>query len=198
MNAVERVCKRVIDIIGAVAALALTAPMLLTAAFLVKLTSKGPIIFQQRRNGFDGRPFRIYKFRTMFVSEDGETIVQAQKNDQRVTSVGRVLRRTSIDELPQLWNVLRGEMSLVGPRPHALAHDKHFSSLIEDYYFRHHVKPGITGWAQINGLRGETEENLMMQRRIEYDIWYIKNWSLLLDLRILFSTLFALLDERAY
>lgn len=194
----ERARKRALDIVGALCGLVLTLPILLGAAIAVKLDSRGPIIFRQRRNGFDQQPFWIYKFRTMIVLEDGDTVVQARKNDSRVTRVGRFLRRTSIDELPQLLNVVRGEMSLVGPRPHALAHDQHFSSFIDDYYSRHHMKPGITGWAQINGLRGETRETDQIKNRIENDLWYINNWSLLLDCRILVRTVFSLLGDEAY
>ena len=164
----------------------------------MKLNSTGPIIFRQRRNGFDQRPFWIYKFRTMTVMEDGDIVIQARRNDARVTRVGRTLRRSSIDELPQLWNVIKGEMSLVGPRPHALAHDKQFSTLIHNYYFRHHVKPGITGWAQVNRLRGEIGHDDHIKRRVELDLWYIDNWSLMLDLKIMIRTFFSVLDVEAY
>jgi undecaprenyl-phosphate galactose phosphotransferase/putative colanic acid biosynthesis UDP-glucose lipid carrier transferase len=154
----------------------------------VKLSSSGPVIFRQHRKGFNGRNFTIYKFRTMTVLENGATIRQAQRHDKRFTKLGALLRATSIDELPQLINVLRGEMSLVGPRPHAVAHDDEYSKLIANYAFRHHVKPGITGWAQVAGCRGETAHLESMQRRVEFDIWYINNWSIWLDLWILIRT----------
>jgi lipopolysaccharide/colanic/teichoic acid biosynthesis glycosyltransferase len=144
-------------------------------ALAVRLDSRGPILFRQNRNGFNGRPFRIYKFRSMTVMEDGAVVTQAKRDDARVTRVGRFLRRSSLDELPQLLNVLKGDMSLVGPRPHALAHDDHYSGLLAEYAFRHHVKPGITGWAQVNGFRGETPTIDLMKRRIDLDLQYIAN-----------------------
>ena len=155
---------------------------------LIKLESSGPVIFSQRRKGFNGREFKIFKFRTMNVLEDGHVIPQARRNDPRVTRVGRILRTTSIDELPQLLNVLRGQMSLVGPRPHAVAHDDGYTKVIAKYAFRQHVKPGLTGWAQVNGFRGETAQLELMERRVECDLWYIKNWSFWLDLRIIVLT----------
>ncbi|MDD1532477.1 undecaprenyl-phosphate glucose phosphotransferase [Bradyrhizobium sp. WBOS4] len=189
LNWNERASKRVIDVLGASVGLLVFAPVMLLTAGLVKLTSQGPVLFCQTRNGFNGRAFRILKFRTMRVLEDGPTIIQATRNDSRVTSIGRWLRKTSIDELPQLLNVLLGDMSLVGPRPHAAAHNSEYEKLIGNYAFRHHVKPGITGWAQINGYRGETSTIDMMARRVEFDLWYINNWSMALDLSILFRTL---------
>jgi exopolysaccharide biosynthesis polyprenyl glycosylphosphotransferase len=159
-------------------------------AILIKLESNGPALFKQKRNGFNGSTFTIYKFRTMCVLEDGEVIHQATRNDGRFTRLGRWLRRTSIDELPQLFNVIIGEMSLVGPRPHAVAHNNEYQKLLANYAFRHHVKPGITGWAQVLGYRGETQTIDMMERRVELDIWYINHWSLWLDLRILLRTFF--------
>jgi lipopolysaccharide/colanic/teichoic acid biosynthesis glycosyltransferase len=150
--------------------------------------SPGPALFRQTRHGFNGRPFRIYKFRTMTVMENGDVVQQAQKSDKRVTRVGRWLRRYSIDELPQLLNVFLGDMSLVGPRPHASAHDRHFTSVIEKYAFRHHMKSGITGWAQVHGARGETDTIDKMQRRVELDIWYINNWSIWLDFSVMLRT----------
>jgi lipopolysaccharide/colanic/teichoic acid biosynthesis glycosyltransferase len=151
------------------------------------------------RRGFGGQTFGILKFRTMRVLENGPDIRQAQRNDPRVTPLGAVLRRSSLDELPQLWNVLRGEMSLVGPRPHALAHDNHYDALISTYAMRQHVKPGITGWAQVNGHRGETREIGAMRARVEHDLWYIKNFSLWLDVRILLWTAaLAFFDKKAY
>jgi Undecaprenyl-phosphate glucose phosphotransferase len=181
--------KRAIDLLGAIAGLILLSPLMLMTAALIKLESKGPVLFIQCRRGFNGRIFRIVKFRTMSVLEDGPIIRQATRSDPRFTRVGRWLRRTNIDELPQLFNVLRGEMSLVGPRPHAVAHDDEYERRIATYAFRYHVKPGMTGWAQLNGFRGETRTLDLMSKRIECDLWYIKHWSLLLDLRILFGTL---------
>lgn len=184
----ERALKRTLDLGGASLALLVFAPVMLVTAILIKLSSKGPVFFRQTRNGFNGRAFKILKFRTMRVLEDGPTIVQAQKNDPRVTAIGKWLRKTSIDELPQILNVLKGEMSLVGPRPHAAAHNTEYEQIIGNYAFRHHVKPGITGWAQVNGYRGETRTLDLMQKRVEYDLWYINNWSLWLDLSILLRT----------
>jgi undecaprenyl-phosphate galactose phosphotransferase/putative colanic acid biosynthesis UDP-glucose lipid carrier transferase len=188
LGAFERALKRILDIVVGGAALVLLAPLLMAASIAIKATSRGPVIFRQRRMGFNGREFTIYKFRTMTVAEDDSTIRQACRNDSRVTRLGSVLRRTSIDELPQIMNVLRGEMSLVGPRPHALAHDDEYSGQIADYALRHHVKPGITGWAQIHGLRGATSQLQLMERRVEFDLWYVNNWSIWLDLRILLKT----------
>ena len=172
--------------------------MLLTA-LIVKLDSPGPVIFRQRRSGFNGRIFHIFKFRTMSVQEDGAAVVQAGRDDKRVTRFGKWLRRTSIDELPQLVNVLLGNMSVVGPRPHAISHDDEFSKIAENYAYRHHVKPGITGWAQVNGYRGETKTPEQVRRRVELDLYYIDNWSLLLDVKILFMTLIEVAKgENAY
>lgn len=184
----ERAFKRILDLSGATLALLVFAPVMLVTAILIKATSRGPVFFRQTRNGFNGRAFKIFKFRTMCVLEDGPTIVQARKNDPRVTRIGKWLRKTSIDELPQLFNVLKGEMSLVGPRPHAAAHNSEYELIIGNYAFRHHVKPGITGWAQVNGYRGETRTLELMEKRVELDIWYINNWSIWLDLRIIFKT----------
>ena len=184
----ERAVKRVVDLVLASIALLIFSPLLIAAALAIKLDSPGPVIFRQRRGGFNTDQFVMYKFRTMRVLEDSEKITQAGREDPRVTHIGQLLRRASIDELPQLFNVVKGDMSLVGPRPHALAHDDQYLSLIENYCFRHHVKPGITGWAQIHGLRGETGRLEQMQQRVEFDLWYINNWSLLLDIRILLRT----------
>src|SRR5499426_410641 len=184
----ERAAKRVFDLAVATASLLAMAPILLAVTLAVWIESPGPILFKQRRGGFNGRAFEILKFRTMHVTEDGPTITQATPQDGRVTRSGRWLRRSSVDELPQLINVLRGDMSLVGPRPHALAHDVQYSGLISNYPYRHHVKPGITGWAQVNGFRGETSMVDQMKRRVELDLWYVTNWSFWLDLRILFWT----------
>ncbi len=192
----ELLSKRICDLLFAIPALVLLSPLLLIVAAMIKLDSRGPIIFRQRRKGFGGRIFTIYKFRTMSVLEDGASVRQATKFDSRITRVGRLLRATSIDELPQLYNVIRGEMSLVGPRPHAVAHDSEFSQLIANYAFRHHVKPGITGWAQVHGLRGETPHIETMQKRVDMDLWYINNWSLWLDLRILAQSCVEVMRQR--
>jgi exopolysaccharide biosynthesis polyprenyl glycosylphosphotransferase len=180
--------KRIFDVIFASLALVILSPLLLLTSVVIKLDSSGPIIFHQRRCGFNGREFAIYKFRTMTVLGDGPTVRRVQRNDARVTWLGRLLRASSIDELPQLINVLTGEMSLVGPRPHALVHDDEYGKLIDNYIFRHHVKPGITGWAQIHGFRGETADVALMEKRVQLDLWYINNWSLWLDLRIIART----------
>ncbi|MGL5734957.1 MAG: exopolysaccharide biosynthesis polyprenyl glycosylphosphotransferase, partial [Beijerinckiaceae bacterium] len=169
----------------------LLIPVALIVAIAIKLDSAGPVFFLQRRYGFNQKPFRIIKFRTMSAMDDGEHVSQARKNDSRITRVGAILRRFNIDELPQLLNVLRGDMSLVGPRPHALAHDHHFMRRIALYARRHNVKPGITGWAQVNGFRGETETDDKMIGRIEHDLYYIDNWSVFLDLTILMLTVFS-------
>lgn len=192
----ERAAKRAVDLLLAAFALITLMPLMLAVACAIRLGSPGPAIFRQRRKGFNGREFVIYKFRTMTVMEDSGTIVQACRTDHRVTPFGRILRRTSIDELPQLFNVLIGNMSLVGPRPHALAHDSDYGQAISSYAFRHHVKPGITGWAQVNGFRGETRRLEQMSKRIELDLWYINNWSLALDLQILFRTSFEIVWGR--
>jgi len=194
----ERLQKRCLDIGVAIFALVVLTPLLLTVAMLIKLDSPGTVIFRQSRRGFNGKPFDIWKFRTMTVSENGQTIAQATKKDARVTKIGRFLRMTSIDELPQLWNVLRGDMSLVGPRPHALAHDNYYDELISKYVYRHHMKPGLTGWAQVNGLRGETPTIDLMEKRVEYDVWYVSNWSIWLDLKIMARTASAVMFQEAY
>jgi exopolysaccharide biosynthesis polyprenyl glycosylphosphotransferase len=194
----ERAQKRWLDIGLASVALLLLAPLLIVTAILVKLDSPGNVIFRQSRRGFNGTPFDIWKFRTMSVAENGPAIMQATKQDSRVTRVGRFLRKSSIDELPQLWNVLRGEMSLVGPRPHALAHDNYYDPMISKYVYRHHMKPGLTGWAQANGFRGETPTIDLMEKRVEYDVWYVSNWSIWLDIRIIFRTAVALMYQEAY
>ncbi|WP_375161694.1 undecaprenyl-phosphate glucose phosphotransferase [Bradyrhizobium sp. RDT46] len=184
----ERAVKRALDLIGASLGLLVFAPVILMTAALVKCTSSGPVFFLQTRNGFNGRTFKIYKFRTMCVMEDGPVILQARRNDPRVTPIGRWLRRTSIDELPQLLNVLWGDMSLVGPRPHAAAHNSEYEQVISNYAFRQHVKPGITGWAQVNGYRGETLTLDKMTSRVDLDLWYINHWSIWLDIKIIFRT----------
>jgi len=181
--------KRMEDIILSSIILTIIAVPMIFIAIGVKLSSPGPVFFKQRRYGLDGREIRVWKFRTMTVCEDGDKIVQAKKGDQRITPFGAFLRRTSLDELPQFINVLRGEMSIVGPRPHAVAHNEEYRKLISGYMLRHKVPPGITGWAQVNGWRGETDTLEKMQKRIEYDLWYIRSWSLWLDLKIVFRTI---------
>lgn len=180
--------KRLIDLVLGSVALVVFSPIMIGAALAIWLDSSGPVFFRQSRTGQNGVPFKIFKFRSMHVMEDGPNIQQASRNDPRVTRVGRFLRASSIDELPQLFNVLAGDMSLVGPRPHAVAHDVLYAKEIDHYELRQHAKPGITGWAQVNGLRGETADIELMHRRIEYDIWYAQNASLLLDLEILART----------
>jgi Undecaprenyl-phosphate glucose phosphotransferase len=184
-----KVLKRAVDLVGAGTGVLLLAPVMIAVALLIKLDSNGPIIFTQSRSGFNGRLFRIFKFRSMTVLEDGPIVRQATREDHRFTRLGRWLRRTNIDELPQLFNVLRGDMSLVGPRPHAVAHDCEYESLIAAYTFRYQFKPGITGWAQLNGYRGETRTLGLMSKRVELDLWYIKNWSIWLDIKILIGTI---------
>jgi Undecaprenyl-phosphate glucose phosphotransferase len=196
LSAPERIAKRALDIFIGAFALAGLLPLMSLVACAIRLGSPGPAIFRQRRKGFNGQEFTIYKFRTMTVMEDGKEIVQARRSDVRVTRLGRLLRQTSIDELPQLYNVLRGDMSLVGPRPHAVAHDNEYCEAIANYAFRHHVKPGITGWAQVNGCRGATPQLEQMANRIELDLWYINNWTLGLDLQILLRTSFDLIHGR--
>ena len=196
LSAIERVVKRAIDLSIGVLALIFFSPFMALTALAIKLDGDGPIFFLQHRKGFNGRQFVMFKFRTMTVQENGDVITQATRNDPRVTRIGRLLRAASIDELPQLLNVLRGEMSLVGPRPHALAHDNYFENLLQDYAFRHHVKPGMTGWSQVNGLRGATPSVDLIARRVKMDLWYINNWSLWLDIQILIKTLFEVLRKR--
>lgn len=190
LNGINMVIKRLEDIVLSVAILVLISPILLIISAVIKATSSGPIIFKQKRYGIDGKPIKVWKFRTMTVMEDGGDVVQATKKDARITPVGKFLRSTSLDELPQFINALRGEMSIVGPRPHAVAHNEQYRSLIQGYMLRHKVKPGITGWAQINGWRGETDTLEKMEKRIEYDLEYIRNWSIWFDLKIIFLTIF--------
>jgi putative colanic acid biosynthesis UDP-glucose lipid carrier transferase len=191
LNSIEISVKRILDIVGASIGLIFLLPLLMITAIAVKLDSPGPILFRQRRRGFNGREFSILKFRTMSVLEDGNLVCQATRNDCRVTRVGRWLRRTSVDELPQLWNVLAGNMSLVGPRPHAVAHDNEFDKMVRHYAVRHHVKPGLTGWAQVHGCRGPTPTAADVERRVEFDLWYIENWSFRLDCLIILRTAIA-------
>lgn len=184
----QRAIKRTLDMTGAALALLLAAPLFILIALAIKCSSPGPVFFRQTRNGYRGKPFKIIKFRSMCVLEDGPSIQQARRDDPRVTKVGKFLRKSSLDELPQLINILLGQMSLVGPRPHAQAHDELYASSIENYEVRQHVKPGLTGWAQVNGLRGETATLDAMYRRIEFDLWYAVNASVLLDIEILVRT----------
>jgi Undecaprenyl-phosphate glucose phosphotransferase len=188
--------KGLMDWLVSCLAVATLLPLFLILAVAIKLDSKGPAFFRQRRHGFNHEVIRVFKFRTMSVLEDGDVIKQATAVDQRVTPIGRLLRRTSLDELPQLFNVLRGEMSLVGPRPHAIAHNEYYRGLIEHYSTRHRVRPGITGWAQVHGYRGETRNPDHMRNRVNFDIQYIDNWSLTMDLKILFMTLRMILSSR--
>jgi putative colanic acid biosysnthesis UDP-glucose lipid carrier transferase len=193
------VVKRLTDIAISLAILLLGLPIILAIALLVKLTSSGPVVFRQRRYGLDGREITVYKFRTMTVSEDGPRIRQVTKSDTRVTPLGKILRRYSLDELPQLVNVLQGRMSLVGPRPHAVAHNEQYRKLIKGYMVRHKVLPGITGLAQINGCRGETSQLADMQARVNLDIEYLRRWTPMLDLQILTVTMLRIFrDDEAY
>ncbi len=190
--------KRCLDVAVAGALLVFLLPIFLIIALAIKLDTPGPILFRQKRGGLRGAPFTVFKLRSMTVAEDGDHIVQAQRQDPRVTRVGGFLRRTSLDELPQLINVLRGEMSLVGPRPHALAHDRQFQTLVPSYYRRFEVKPGITGLAQIRGFRGEIRALHLLDQRTACDIEYVENWSLAADLVVLFATLKTPLDPNAH
>ncbi len=187
------VVKRLSDVVLSAVFLLLAAPLMLAVAVGVKLTSPGPVLFKQRRYGLGGEEILVYKFRSMTVCEDGSQIRQAQKGDSRVTPYGAFLRRTSLDELPQIINVLEGKMSIVGPRPHAVAHNEMYRKLVKGYMLRHKVKPGITGWAQVNGCRGETDTVDKMQRRIDYDLDYLRNWSLRLDFYIILKTVMVVL-----
>ncbi len=187
-DSVDVLLKRLEDLILGSIFLAISAIPMLLIAIGIKLTSPGPILFKQRRYGFNGEEIEVWKFRSMRVCEDGDRVIQAKKNDSRITPFGAFLRRTSLDELPQFINVLQGTMSIVGPRPHAVAHNEYYRKLIPGYMLRHKVKPGITGLAQINGFRGETETLEKMQERIKYDLDYIRHWSLWLDFKIIFLT----------
>jgi putative colanic acid biosynthesis UDP-glucose lipid carrier transferase len=191
--------KRLEDIVLSSLILMLIAVPMIAIALAVKLTSKGPAIFKQIRYGEDGKPIEVWKFRSMTVMENGDDFVQATKGDMRITRVGEFIRKTSLDELPQFINVLQGRMSIVGPRPHAVAHNEEFRGVIKGYMRRHKIKPGITGWAQINGWRGETDTLEKMEKRVECDIQYLKHWSLWLDLKIIFLTVFkGFVNKNAY
>jgi putative colanic acid biosynthesis UDP-glucose lipid carrier transferase len=199
LQGMSGVWKHVFDLTLATLGLLLMWPVLLLIALAIKLSSPGPVLFKQRRYGLNGEEILVYKFRTMTVCEDGSIVAQATKHDQRVTPLGAILRRMSLDELPQLLNVLEGKMSFVGPRPHAVAHNETYRKLINGYMIRHKVRPGITGWAQVNGLRGETSSVEKMKLRVQYDLDYLKNWSLALDLQIILRTaLIILRDRNAY
>ncbi|TVU87604.1 undecaprenyl-phosphate glucose phosphotransferase [Vreelandella titanicae] len=200
LSGMARIIKRAEDlVVGSIIALLIT-PVCLAIAIGIKISSPGPILFKQYRTGANGRRVKVYKFRSMRVHKETEgQVTQATRNDQRITPIGAFLRRTSLDELPQFYNVLQGRMSIVGPRPHALAHNDYYKDLVESYMRRHKVKPGITGWAQVNGFRGETDTLEKMERRVECDLWYIDNWSLWLDLRIIFLTIFkGFANKNAY
>jgi Undecaprenyl-phosphate glucose phosphotransferase len=194
----KQLLKRVEDVVLSLALLLVLGPLMLLTAMLIKCDSSGPVLFRQRRHGFNNEPFEVLKFRTMWHRAEDPGVPPARRNDARVTRLGRFLRRTSLDELPQLLNVLSGQMSLVGPRPHAVVHGEHYSRLVNLYFARHRVKPGITGWAQVNGLRGEADVN-RMRLRVEHDLHYVENWSVLFDLKILLLTLRAVLrSENAH
>ena len=196
LHGMEAVFKRSMDIVLAGLGLVLLSPFLLLIAAAVRLTSRGPALFRQRRYGLDGEEILVYKFRSMRVCEDGPVVTQAHKGDPRITPIGAFLRRTSLDELPQLINVLQGKMSLVGPRPHAVAHNEQYRKLIDGYMIRHKVRPGITGLAQVNGLRGETRTLEKMCELVRYDLEYLRNWSPWLDIRILFKTIGVVIRDR--
>jgi len=187
--------KRMLDVADAVALVVLFAPLLALVSLAIALDSPGPLLFCQRRTGMGGQTFGIFKFRSMHVLEDGAEVTQASAHDPRVTRVGRIIRKLSLDELPQLFNVIAGDMSLVGPRPHAVAHDEHYGDAISNYAVRQRVKPGITGWAQVNGARGATPTLDVMQRRVDLDAWYVAHASMALDLKILLRTPLAVLSS---
>ncbi len=199
-HGMDAVLKRATDLTLAIVATIVTSPLMLVTAAAVKLTSKGPVLFRQRRYGLNGDEIVVYKFRSMTTTEDGAVITQVTRTDSRVTPVGRFIRKTSLDELPQLFNVLQGKMSLVGPRPHAVAHNEMYRKLISGYMIRHKVRPGITGLAQVNGLRGETETLDKMSERVRYDLEYLRHWSPWLDIKIILKTIGQLLwgSKKAY
>jgi len=199
LTGAEKRLKAALDFLLALGLTVVLSPLLLVIALLIKLSSPGPVLFRQQRHGVGGEAMEILKFRSMVEHrEPGSALTQAVPDDARVTAIGRFLRRTSLDELPQLFNVLKGDMSLVGPRPHAVEHTELYKSRIPRYMLRHKVKPGITGWAQVNGYRGLTDTPQKMKLRIEHDLWYIQNWSLWLDLKILLLTPFVMLHRNAY
>jgi exopolysaccharide biosynthesis polyprenyl glycosylphosphotransferase len=188
--------KRLLDVVGAGLLAALLSPLLALLTLVIALDSPGPVLFCQKRTGLNGKTFAIFKFRSMHVLEDGADVKQASRNDARVTRVGRIIRKLSLDELPQLFNVLAGDMSLVGPRPHAVAHDTQYGAAISNYAVRQQVKPGITGWAQVNGARGATPTIESMQSRVDFDAWYVANAGTALDLMILARTPLEILRPR--
>ncbi len=194
-NPISRFVKRGFDFLFSFIVLIFSPLWLLPIAFLVKLSSPGPIFFKQRRTGENGHQFYCYKFRSMEVNDNCD-IMQASKNDVRTTKIGSFLRKSNLDELPQLYNVFKGEMSLVGPRPHMLKHTEDYSKVINKYMVRHYIKPGLTGWAQVNGYRGETKEDWQMQKRIDFDLWYIENWSFSLDVKIIGTTIYQMLSRQ--
>jgi putative colanic acid biosynthesis UDP-glucose lipid carrier transferase len=195
-GAVESAPKRALDVTAAALLILLLSPLLALVSLAILLDSRGPLVFAQRRTGLNGKTFAILKFRSMHVLEDGADVKQAVRGDARITRVGRVIRKLSLDELPQLFNVLAGDMSLVGPRPHAVAHDEYYGAAIANYAVRQQVKPGITGWAQVNGARGATPTLESMQARVDLDAWYVEHTSLALDLLILARTPFEVLRSR--
>lgn len=200
MGGMNRVIKAIEDGVLGILIFIMLLPLMLLIAIGIRLTSPGPVLFKQRRHGWDGKVINIYKFRTMKVSElDSFSLDQAKINDARVTPFGALLRKTSLDELPQFYNVLQGRMSIVGPRPHAVQHNELYKDQVDKYMLRHMVKPGITGWAQVNGYRGETDTLEKMKKRIEYDLYYIENWSVWFDLKIIFMTIFkGFMHKNAY
>jgi putative colanic acid biosysnthesis UDP-glucose lipid carrier transferase len=198
-SGINGLVKRWSDVLLSLVILIMIFPLMVLIAIAVKLSSQGPVIFKQRRYGLDGKEIVVYKFRSMTVTEDGAKVMQATVNDKRVTSTGRILRKYSLDELPQFINVLQGNMSIVGPRPHAVTHNETYRKLIKGYMVRHKVKPGITGWAQVNGFRGETITIESMRQRIDYDLEYLKIWSLMLDIKIILKTIGQVFkDTKAY
>ena len=197
---VDGLLKQLFDIVFSIFAVIAISPILIGVAIAVKLSSPGPVLFKQKRYGLNGKRFWVYKFRSMKMNAPDSGTRQATKDDDRITRVGRFIRKTSLDELPQFFNVIKGEMSVVGPRPHTVAHNEHYRKEVRRYMLRHKVKPGVTGWAQVNGLRGETANIERMEERIAYDLEYIRNWSPWLDLKIIFLTVWTIArgDENAY
>ncbi|MBC8212884.1 MAG: undecaprenyl-phosphate glucose phosphotransferase [Gammaproteobacteria bacterium] len=198
-NLTNKVFKRLEDIVLSIIIILLISPLLLIISILVKTTSEGPVIFKQKRYGLNGKEINVWKFRSMYATEDDGSVIQAKKNDRRITPIGAFLRKTSLDELPQFFNALSGRMSIVGPRPHATAHNEQHRKQISRYMLRHTVKPGITGWAQVNGWRGETDTLDKMVKRVEFDLFYIDNWSIWLDLKIIMLTVIkGFINKNAY
>ncbi|MBF0622281.1 MAG: undecaprenyl-phosphate glucose phosphotransferase [Magnetococcales bacterium] len=197
IEGMNRLLKKIEDMFFALVFLILLSPIMLLISILVKTTSKGPILFKQKRHGFYGETIEVWKFRTMYMHQEQQgEVAQATRGDPRITRIGGILRRLSFDEFPQFINVLQGRMSIVGPRPHAIEHNHYYKEHIDRYMWRHFVKPGITGWAQVNGFRGETETMDKMEQRINYDLYYIENWSFWFDLRIIFSTAFGMFSNK--